>query len=182
MSPLSLCEQPSAWKKRGPGVLDGVQRYGFIGCTGRSARKPTGLPAVPTGRAGAADRGRLFRPGEKGRAARRDARLTLWPPAGGTASGEMASDLAFSETRSSRHLSDDASRGVRGDSGAGGQGRLTVRPSEALSEVPGRAVDRFAAAGVSRTSELVDHHPVVGFFDRGGTQVVAVDRNGDELG
>lgn len=122
---MFLCEQSSAWKKRGPGVLDGVQRYGLIGCTGRSARKPTGWPAVPTGRAGAADRGRPFRPGEKGRAARRDARLTLWPPAGGTASREIASDLAFSETRSSRHLSDDSSCGVRGGSGAGRQGHLS---------------------------------------------------------
>lgn len=46
-------------------------------------------------------------------------------PAGGTASRKMASDLAFFETRSSRHLSDDPPRGVCRHPRTGRKGLLT---------------------------------------------------------
>ncbi|MEU6594721.1 hypothetical protein ABZ923_36935 [Streptomyces sp. NPDC046881] len=81
--------------------------------TGRIALEITGADGARPSAPGAA------------RTVRRDARLTLWAPSSCTASRESASHLAFSAACSGRHLSDDASRGVRGDSGACGQGRLT---------------------------------------------------------
>lgn len=54
-----------------------------------------------------------------------DARLTLPAPCGPRFGPQSTSDLVFSCLRPDRHLSDDASRGVRGDSGAGDQGPLT---------------------------------------------------------
>ncbi|MET7293827.1 erythromycin esterase family protein [Streptomyces griseoloalbus] len=55
----------------------------------------------------------------------RDARLTLSTSASRVVSREGGSDLPFFGIRPIRHLFDDAPRGVRGDSGAGGKGVLT---------------------------------------------------------
>lgn len=55
----------------------------------------------------------------------RDARLTLWASACRTPSLETGSDLVIYRLRPGRPVPDDAPRGVRGDFGAGQEGRLT---------------------------------------------------------
>ncbi|GAA5204223.1 hypothetical protein GCM10023323_06240 [Streptomyces thinghirensis] len=76
--------------------------------------------------AGATDRASLVRPEWAGWGIDRDARLTLWVHSRCAGNKKSGSDLVFSVARSARHLSDDASCGVRGDSGARGQGCLIV--------------------------------------------------------
>lgn len=65
---------------------------------------------------------RLFR---HGRAVDRDARLTLSAPRRDKLSRKTHPDLAFLVVVADRHLSHDVARGVRGDSGACGEGDLT---------------------------------------------------------
>jgi hypothetical protein len=113
----------SAWV---PGVVgwrawlhyDG--RRSGAGCAVRA-----GARSERSGLVQGAGRGSLFRPEEEGRTIGHDARLTLWVPARGTASQKMCSDLGFSEACSVRHVSDDASCGVRGDPPTGREGLLT---------------------------------------------------------
>lgn len=66
---------------------------------------------------------------------------------------------------------------------------LTLVGSGVTISVPGRVhgglesgIVKVAMNTRSKTSEFVHHHPVVGFFDRCGTQVAAVNRNSHELG
>lgn len=68
---------------------------------------------------------KLVCPEPEGRTVGLDARLTLWVPEYRTISREGGSDLGLSVTRPGRHVFDDASRGVRGDPGAGSEGLLT---------------------------------------------------------
>ncbi|SCK63291.1 hypothetical protein YUWDRAFT_06890 [Streptomyces sp. AmelKG-D3] len=95
------------------------------GVVARVIDESAGLWSEQDGACWATGRGSSVRPEWAGWAVDRDARLTLWAHSRCAASRESCSDLVFSVTRSGRHLSYDASCGVRGDSGAGEEGRLT---------------------------------------------------------
>ncbi|KAB2592006.1 hypothetical protein F5983_13675 [Streptomyces arboris] len=105
------------------------------------------------------------------RTVRCDDRLTLWAPSGCASSREGASGLVFSATRSGRHRSDDASCGVRGNFGAGREGRLTAK-QRGRSVVIAHVEVRCAAAHVTADAErlallpwVVSVYEVAGEFD-----------------
>lgn len=124
---------PWPWATSAEGLLEDLYLAPLAG--DRGTVKRANSEAVPIAHT---FQPRAFQAGAEARPVGCDAHLTLCESAHGAASRQTGPDLGFSETRSGRHPSGDASCGVCGDPGEGGEGRLSCCLSHACAVRWGR--------------------------------------------